>query len=529
LFDWKTGEQRNISLLPGFFYAGERERIMSIFAETPEIEVRERRLHSIIAYDGTGKDLRDKENAAYHSKDAGDKPAIFTSADRSFSQCAACPEGTASTITARTRGTAVVYHSPIGCSAIVVQYAIGVRGVTLARKEKSFDIQCLSSNITEQDTIFGAAEKLRNTLREAERRFHPDFIYIATSCASGIIGEDIESVAEELEEELRVPIVPVYCEGFMSKIWSSGFDAGYHGLLRKIVKPPKKRQTDLINIFGFEGTDTFSPLLNRMGLRTNYLVSSADRERLETISEAACSVTICETLSLYVASVLEEKYGVPEIKAPPPFGIDWTAMWLRAIGKVTGREREAEKVLAEDSEKYRDEIEDLRGKLTGKRIFISAGDAYGHNLLNVGKSLGLVMGGINSLHHDLITDNPDSVNSMEALVHTNGDIPNYSICNLQPYQMMKFIERAKPDVMINRHPGQNALGAKMGVPSIFNGDANYPIGYQGVVRFGKQVWEAILTKKFVETIARHMELPYSDWWLQQEDPFYFSVPEGASK
>jgi nitrogenase molybdenum-iron protein alpha chain len=498
---------------------------MTIFKDTPEVEIRERRLHSIISYDGTGKDLYEKELAAYRTENLHERkvdPLFTCKEERSFSQCSSCPEGPASTIMSRTRNSAVIYHSPIGCSANVVQSNIGARGGALAKNQEAFEVQCLSSNITEKDTIFGAAEKLRRAVREADRRWHPEFIYIGTSCASGIIGEDIESVAAELEEELGYPIVPIYCEGFRSKIWSSGFDAGYHGILRKIVKPPKKRQEDLVNIFGFEGSDTFTPILARMGLRTNYLVSSATKETLETISEAACSVTICETLSLYVASVLEERYGVPELKAPPPFGLDWTASWLRAIGKATGREKEAERIIEEDTETYGPELGELRKKLEGKRMFITAGDAFGHNLLNVGKSLGLVIAGINSLHHDLITDNPGSVNSMEALVHTNGNIPNYSICNLQPYQIMKFIRRAKPDIMLSRHPGQNAIGSKLGVPSVFEGDANASIGYAGAVRFGKRIREALLTGKLVRNVANHVELPYTDWWLNQDDPFYFA-------
>jgi nitrogenase molybdenum-iron protein alpha chain len=483
---------------------------MSIFSTAPEVEVRERRLHSIILYEGSGKDLYDKE-----------KNCTIGCGERSYSQCASCPEATASTIMVRSQGSAVIYHAPIGCSANIINYHIGIRGAAVARKQQAFDVQTLSTNIQEKDTIFGAAEKLREALREADRRFHPTFTYISTSCASGIIGEDIESVADEMEEELGYPIIPIYCEGFKSKIWSSGFDAGYHGILRKIVKPPKKKQEDLVNLFSFEGTDTFTPLLARMNLRVNYLVAMASKEKLETISEAACSTSICETLSMYVAASLEEQYGVPEIKSPPPFGIDWTNTWLRAIGKVTGREEEAERVIAEDSEKYRDEIAELREKLQGKRLFVTAGDAFGHNLANVGKSLGLELSGLNSLHHDMITDNPLSVNSMDALVETSGDIPNFTVCNLQPYQIIKLLQRAKPDLLICRHGGLNALGSKIGIPTLFEGDANYSSGYLGVVRLGRRLYEALQTRKLVENVARHAELPYSGWWLDQKDPFYF--------
>jgi nitrogenase molybdenum-iron protein alpha chain len=434
--------------------------------------------------------------------------------------------GQGSGVVAHIRDVAIVCHAPIGCDAGMIGATLAARGTAAARGQDAFALHVMSTNLRENDTIFGATEKLKNSIREAHQRFKPKAIMVSTSCASGIIGEDIESVADEMEEELGYSIVPIYCEGFKSKIWSTGFDAVFHAVLRKLVKPPKKKQEDLINVFNFEGTDTFSPLLKRMNLRVNYLVALTSLEQLESISEAACSTTICETLSLYVAAVLEEQYGVPEIKSASPYGLDWTDAWLRAIGKTTGREELAEKVIAEERVKYKDELAELREKLQGKRLYVVSGDSFAHNLANIGKSLGLELAGATSLHHDLRTDNPASVNTLNALIETNGDIPNFSVCNMQPYQVIKILKKLKPDLLICRHMGLTGLGSKLGIPTLFEGDANYSIGYEGVVKMGRRIYEALQTRNFVDTIARHFETPYSDWWMNEEDPFYF---EGEQK
>jgi nitrogenase molybdenum-iron protein alpha chain len=491
---------------------------MSVFNNAPEVEIRERRLRSIISYHGTGKDLFEKE-----------QDRSFKIEDRSFSQCSSCPEGPACTIVTRVRESVVIFHSPIGCNAASITYGLGVIGAAIAKKEKPFDVHTVCTNLQESDTIFGAGEKLKKTAREAHKKWSPKVIFINTSCASGIIGENIEDIAAELEEELGVQVAPIYCEGFRSKIWSTGFDAGYHGILRKIVKPPQKKQEDLVNVFGFDGSDTFSPVLSRLGLRTNYLISLASIEKLETMSEAACTASICETLSLYVAAVLEEQYGVPEVKAPPPYGIDWTDEWLRAVGKITGREEAVERLIREDKEKYQGEMEELASKLSGKTIYVTAGDAFGHNLANVAKSLGVKIAGITSLHHDLMTDNPESVNSMEALVKSNGDIPNFSVCNLQPYQVVKILKKLKPDFLYCRHPGLNSIGSKLGIPTLVqSGDANYTAFYEGVVKLGRKLVETHRTRKLVENISRHIKLPYTDWWMSQDDPFYFEKTQGEN-
>ena len=77
--------------------------------------------------------------------------------------------------------------------------------------------KAICTNLTEQDMVFGGIGKLEKTIREAWARHKPKVIFIAASCASGIIGDDIESAARQLEEELGVITVTLYCEGFRSK------------------------------------------------------------------------------------------------------------------------------------------------------------------------------------------------------------------------------------------------------------------------------------------------------------------------
>jgi nitrogenase molybdenum-iron protein alpha chain len=137
-----------------------------------------------------------------------------------------------------------------------------------------------------------------------------------------------------------------------------------------------------------------------------------------------------------------------------------------------------------------------------------------------------VIGG-STLHHDLSTDNPESVNSLQALVESVGDIPNFSVCNQQPYIVIKQLKRLKPDFLMCRHPGLAPLGSKLGIPSLFEADANYSIGYEGVVKMGQRFYEAWLSKKMLANLAKYADNLYTDWWLNEENPFYF-VQEAAA-
>ena len=483
---------------------------MAINLSTAAPQIREQRLGAVLSYNGTAADLNEKS-----------KNSELKCLDRSYGQCSDCQEGCATSMCSYVRGGAVVAHAPIGCFANDQVRDNAGRAVSAARGLGEFSNATICTNIKEKDTIYGGAEKLRKGIREIYKRRNPSVIFITSSCASGIIGDDIASVAYEMQDELGVPVVPVSCEGFKSKIWSTGFDAAFHGILKYIVKEPKEKHDDLVNIFNFEGTDTFTPLLAKLNLRTQYLVPLATKEQLERMSEAACSAQICETLATYIAHGLEEKFGVPEVKAPAPYGINWTDAWLREIAKLTKREDIVEKVIEEEHERIAPKIAELKEKLQGKKIYVIAGDAYTHNLANAVKELGLKIVGVTALHHDQRADS-DEVNTLNELVGSVGEIENFNVCNKQPYELVKLLKGADPDFMIVRHQGLTVLGYKLGVPTIFEGDANYTVGYDGVVRLGERLWEAYLTRKFNENVAAHSSFPYTDWWLNEvDDPFYF--------
>ncbi|TCL60018.1 nitrogenase molybdenum-iron protein alpha chain [Kineothrix alysoides] len=490
---------------------------MSINLSNSQVNIRDSRLGSITSYHGDAQTLIDQsKDRALHFR------------NRSYSQCSDCSQGCAETLVYHIRGAAVVTHAPIGCNAGVSGQNYTARAVSVARGQEIHNVHMISTNIQEKDTVYGGLEKLRETIQEAYDRFSPSAIFVTSSCASGIVGDDIESVTCEMENELGIPVIPVFCEGFKSRVWTTGFDAAYHSILRKLVKPPQKKQKDLVNIFNFQGGDTFSSLLKKMNLRSNYLVPLATVEQLAEMSEAAVSVHMCETLGTYISAALEEQYGVPEVKAPAPFGVEWTDKWIRAIAKETGREKLAEKVIAQEHERIAPQLQEIREKLKGKKVYVFAGDSFAHSLANLAIDVGLELVGITTLHHDQKVDNTNSEEliTLDNLIKSRGNITEFSVCNKQPYEVIKILKRLRPDVMIVRHQGLTVLSAKLGIPAINEGDANASVGYDGVIKFGNRVYDALRTIKFEKNIAAHVKFPYSKWWLEEEpDPFYFEKEE----
>ena len=474
-----------------------------------EVMIREIRLGSITGFEGTAGEL---VQCAHSGK--------LKDSARSFSQCMGCSSGNAFCQLAMIKDAAVVNHAPVGCAGDFFGFNFTYR-VEQSRRDLPPAIgRYFNTNIEEQDTIYGATQKLEQTIRAAYERVKPNAIFVTTSCASGIIGDDVESVTDQLTEELGIPVVPCFCEGFKSKIWTTGFDSAYHSIVRSIVKPPEKK-TSKVNIINFWGSDIFDSLLKRLGYEANYIVPFSTIAQLERISEAAATIQICPTLGTYLGAALEQVYGVPEIKAPPAYGIAATDTWLRELGRVLQREKEIEEFIREEKERVLPQLEEYRQKLQGKTCYVTAGAAHGHALIALLRELGMEVQGAAIFHHDPIYDNGDPQSDMLAhSVRTYGDFANYNVCNKQAYELTNILNRVRPDIMIARHGGMTLWGAKLGIPTLLIGDEHFGFCYQGLLNYAERILETLDNVEFVSNLAKHSTNPYTQWWMEQ-NPYAF--------
>lgn len=495
---------------------------MPINLRTPVVESREQRLGTIVSWDGSASDLA---LASGYSRGCGSgcggKARKVCEMDSPFTQGSVCSEMMVENQAGHIRNAVLIQHSPIGCGAGQVSYNLRFRNGLAGRGKPVQNIHQICTNLTERDMVFGGVDKLAQSIRDAWNRHHPEAIFIGTSCATGIIGDDVDSTASELEAELGIPVVPLHCEGFKSKHWSTGFDAAQHGVLRQIVrKNPTKKQEDLINVINLWGSDVFSPMLANLGLRVNYVMDLATVEELAQMSEAAASVGFCYTLSSYLAAGLEQEYGVPEVKAPMPYGIAGTDAWLREIARVTHREEQAEAFIASEHARIAPKLAELREKLTGKKGYVSTGSAYAHGLIGVLRELGVTVDGSLVFHHDPIYDSQDPrQDTLAYLVDTYGDVPHFTVGNRQQYQFYALLQRVHPDFIVIRHNGLAPLASRLGIPAIPLGDEHHAVGYQGILNMGESILNILAHRKFHQDLAAHTRLPYKKWWLEQKDPF----------
>jgi Nitrogenase molybdenum-iron protein, alpha and beta chains len=489
---------------------------------TPVVESREQRLGTIIAWDGKASDLSKESDYARGGCGAngGQQGCRLCELRGPFTQGSVCSEQMVECQAGNVRDAVLIQHSPIGCGAGQVIYNSIYRNGLAMRNLPVENIRIISTNLQESDMVFGGIEKLSQSIQDAWDRYEPKAIFIGSSCATGIIGDDIDSVAVEFEEKLKIPVIPLHCEGFKSKHWSTGFDATQHGILRQIVRKNPKKQEDLVNVINLWGSDVFTPMLAELGLRVNYVVDLASVDDLAQLSEAAATVGFCYTLSSYMAAALEQEFGVPEVKAPQPYGFAGTDAWIRELARVTHREKEAEEYIAKEHTRVAPRIKELKELLKGKKGYVATGSAYAHGLIAVLRELGVEVNGSLVFHHDPIYDSGDPrQDSLAHLVDNYGEVPSFSVSNRQQYQFYGLLQRVNPDFILIRHNGLAPLASKLGIPAAPLGDEHIAIGYQGIINLGETILDVLAHKKFHEDLAAHVTLPYKKWWLDQKDPF----------
>jgi len=412
------------------------------------------------------------------------------------------------------RDIALIHHGPAGCS-ISGAGAYYMNKVMAKKRGVTNDTVYVGTDMNENDTIFGSTEKLREIILEVNKRYSPKAIFVSSSCATGIIGEDIDSIVDEIKPEIDVPIVAVHCEGFKSRIWATGFDISDHAVLSSIVKPPKeKRNTINFKNFFESARPEILEMFQHFDLEPVFLYCNSTVEELSHISESLATTCICGTLGNYLGNALEEKYGVPYIRTINQSGIVGFETWLRELGRVTGRSDKVEKYIEEQRAVYIPQIEEVKKELKGLKAVIGMGPGYTFEVSRVLDELGIEVVWALAWHYDKKYENGDVPPSMKYLLEHDIDF-EASVADQQNFEVMNILNKYQPDLYLSRHPGSTVWAIKNGTPAVYVADEYMMFGYQHTLEFAKTILDTIRNRSFEQNLAKRTKLPYTDWWYQQ--------------
>ena len=469
------------------------------------VATRENRIGSITGYIGSLKDLASQSECG-----------TLKGCSRCFSQSSSCLSSCALGQLSAIRDIAIIHHGPAGCS-VAAAGTYYLDKVMAKKRGVTNNTVYVGTDMNENDTIFGSTSTLRNIIVEVNKRYSPKAIFVSSSCATGIIGEDIDSIVDELKEEIDVPIVAVHCEGFKSRIWATGFEIADHAVLQSIVQPPREGvKSNKINFKNFyeSARPEIIEMFKNFDLEPTFLYCNSTVEELSHISEAVATTCICGTLGNYLGNVLEEKYGVPYVRSINQCGIVGFEAWLREIGKVTGRSDKIEKYIEEQRAIYLPKIEEVKKELKGLRAVLGMGPGYTFEVSRVLNELGIEVVWALAWHYDKKYEDGQVPPAMKYLLDNQIDF-EASVSDQQNYEVINILNKYKPDLFLSRHPGSTVWASKQGIPAVSVQDEFMIFGYKHTLEFAKTLLDTIRNRSFEDNLAKRVKLPYTEWWYQQ--------------
>ena len=494
---------------------------MAIDIKLDEPPIRENRTRSITGYEGTFRDLTDRGCRG-----------CLRNRERGFTTGTYCAHLTAITSVLGIPDTLVVDHAPIGCCGVEMIFSGGYSlNQPGPNGEFRDNVRMVTTKFTESDTVFGADQKLRNTVRGAFERHHPKEIYIATSCTSAIIGEDVGAAAEEPTKELGIPVVVLGAAGMRSKLWSIGFESHFHSVGKTRFRMYTKKE-DIIIYAGFASiaSETLGPVFEKIGLKMLFLTAGSTIEDYERASSAVVSFGQCDVDASYILTYLEQEYGVKYLHLHQPNGGIGFERFMRDLGAYLGREAEAEAIILEEREKYREKIDALRPLLKGKTALVALGSGYVFEMIRMLKELGMEAVHAVAYHYDPLIDatKDRSDRSMVADVKELGLDFSVTVNNAQQMETYLAVKKYKPDIVITRAHGAGCWAAFAGVPCLDPGLGINIIGYRGLYLFADAIASSLRNTAVFDALKARYRSPFTEEFESLPPGRFYKKADGQS-
>ncbi|MDD1679228.1 MAG: hypothetical protein LUO93_08635 [Methanomicrobiales archaeon] len=274
-------------------------------------------------------------------------------------------------------------HGPTGCPLYVSDFVrtrecCEIRGVPLE------PTACTS--LDESHIIYGGEGKLLESVKEAYTKYHPDLIVILSCCCSGIIGDDVESIAREAEKIVGCRVLALRSEGFGGD-FRSGYEDAFK-LIMELMEPPRQKRWGTINILGARwgptttefdmDLDEIERLLGEVGISVNAVIAGGCTvEELKRAREVELNASWCYDWGQKLGDLMQERFGIPYSKTGQPYGLIATEEWLLGIAEPLGMGEKARAVIAKETRAVASDLSYLRQALDGKTGIIEISEFPG--------------------------------------------------------------------------------------------------------------------------------------------------------
>lgn len=309
-----------------------------------------------------------------------------------------------------TRDIVNITHGPVGCgfySWLTRRNQTKPEGP----EDHNFMTYCFTTDMQEEQIVFGGEKKLRQAIQEAYDIMKPKAIGIFSTCPVGLIGDDVHSVAREMKEKLGINVFGFSCEGYKGVSQSAGHHIANNGIFTHVVglDDTVKEGDFKINLLGEYniGGDAFviEKLFEECGFTLISTFSgNSSIDYFANSHTADLNLIMCHRSINYVAEMMETKFGVPWMKVNF-IGAEATAKSLRKMARYFGDEKliaRVEEVIAREMPAVKAAQEEIRPRCEGKRAMLFVGGSRAHHYQELFREIGMetISAGYEFAHRD---------------------------------------------------------------------------------------------------------------------------------
>jgi len=240
------------------------------------------------------------------------------------------------------------------------------------------DIRIVGSGFRAQDMVYGAEGRLAASIKLSYNNFKPSLIAVLNCSAPAIMGDDVEGVVQAMKREIPAEIFSLSTGGYEGPAWI-GYEEALSELTRYMV--PGETESDKVNLIGFKQDDIKSSadlleierMLNSQGITLNAVLTNSSFGELKKAPKASLNIVLGGD-GLESAKIMHEKFDMPYVITPYPFGLNNSIDFLESVTKSLSKEVN-EEFIAIEKNRIKERIE---------RIFLFLQGIYDMSVAVVG-------------------------------------------------------------------------------------------------------------------------------------------------
>jgi nitrogenase molybdenum-iron protein alpha chain len=100
---------------------------------------------------------------------------------------------------------------------------------------------CFSTDMQDENIIFGGEKKLEAGHPGGLRPVHPKAIAVFSTCPVGLIGDDVHQVTSQMKEKLGINVFGFSCEGYKGVSQSAGHHIANNQIFKHVSAKTTRR------------------------------------------------------------------------------------------------------------------------------------------------------------------------------------------------------------------------------------------------------------------------------------------------